>query len=474
MRIKCPYSDIYLELPGDRTDMKFSCPACRKVHRVTISITTPGEELPPVPKNARDMAREQPPMPKKYATGAYAPVVDIPIDANFVLLDGKVIDQPGVDLSNAAPPPMTREFANRRTEVIDRRPESEHHRAESEATTPKPSPAPNTEASRADSEETSDDDSPPEGQAGILKSDGRRLWTEMQAESIPKRFPGLANKAAGAAVKRRGKGGRVGAVCLLIALLGLAGFLGWQQYLYVSNRSEAADNLERAGDILKSGDVAASAVAARRAEAFLLRSRSLSTPAALWDRLARWSGLFSPLAPAGGGIESAVQAYLERERKFESFRKKLDPANGREMAETLADAVGATNTDPALAEAMQKIVVETTLANLRAEAIRPEGALTAAEEERQNLEPVLSLAWQARFDGDLKVFEAEQHLRLQDEARAEITVIAKTADSGDSGAFDRYLMLVERLREVPGDLQPSLFLSELATEADRPTVAQLS
>ena len=100
MRIKCPNSDIYLELPSDRTDMKFTCPACHKVHRVTISITTPGEDSPSS-SQTKTVVRNQPQLPKKYATGAYPPVVDIPIDANFVLVDGDSRHQPGIDLGGA-------------------------------------------------------------------------------------------------------------------------------------------------------------------------------------------------------------------------------------------------------------------------------------------------------------------------------------------------------------------------------------
>ncbi len=66
MRVKCPNSDIYLELPGDKMDMKFTCPACKKVHRVTISITTPGEVVP--------VAKVPPQMPKKWGPSERATV----------------------------------------------------------------------------------------------------------------------------------------------------------------------------------------------------------------------------------------------------------------------------------------------------------------------------------------------------------------------------------------------------------------
>ncbi len=92
MRVKCPNSDIVLELPGDKTDMKFTCPACHKIHRVTVTISTPGEAA----ASANSITRSVPSMPKKYATGAYAPVVDVPIDANFVLIDGAAHSQ-GID-----------------------------------------------------------------------------------------------------------------------------------------------------------------------------------------------------------------------------------------------------------------------------------------------------------------------------------------------------------------------------------------
>ncbi|MCC8165966.1 MAG: hypothetical protein LIQ31_07410, partial [Planctomycetes bacterium] len=140
MRIKCPNSDIVLELPGDRTDMKFTCPACHKIHRVTVTITTPGEDRPP--STTRSMTRATAQMPKKYATGAFAPVVDIPIDANFVLIDDVAMSaQPGIDLGAAAsrppmPPPMDQELASRRTEVYERPPSERRHR---EPASPPPS-----------------------------------------------------------------------------------------------------------------------------------------------------------------------------------------------------------------------------------------------------------------------------------------------------------------------------------------------
>lgn len=81
MRVKCPNSDVFLDLPDGRMDMKFSCPSCNRVHRVTISISTAGEV------NTRSVTRQQLNMPKKYATGAYPPVVDIPIDADFILVE---------------------------------------------------------------------------------------------------------------------------------------------------------------------------------------------------------------------------------------------------------------------------------------------------------------------------------------------------------------------------------------------------
>ncbi len=484
MRIKCPNSDIYLELPGDRTDMKFSCPACHKVHRVTVNITTPGEDPPPAPKNTRSMAREQPPIPKKYATGAYAPVVDIPIDANFVLLDGRPNGNgQGIDLGNAAnpgPPPMSREFADRRTEIFERPPESERRRAAPAKAGPE-SPPPPAEPPRADSEETTRDDSVDEVRAEIPKPEGRRLWDEVPEKPAPKPPPAApaepAAKPAGPApARRQGKGGRAVLVCLLLAVVGLGGFLGWQQYLYSNAQGETAAHLERADAALKSGDVAASAAAARQAEGSLDRGRTLDTPAALWNRLAEWSGLFSPLPSGDAGAESAVKAHLGRERSLESFRGKLDPTSGRGMAETLDEAVTGASGDPALAEAMRKAVTGATLANLRAraETTKPEEAIAAAAEERQTLSPLLSPALAARFDSDLKAFEADQRRRLLEETRGEAAAIAKTAATGGRDALDRYMALAKRLKGLSGDPGLARPLPELADAADRPALVQLS
>ena len=77
MRVKCPNADVFLELPNDRTDMKFNCPACKRVHRVRVVIGDPADDT-------RALAVPTP--PKKYATGAYPPVVDVPIDAHYVMI----------------------------------------------------------------------------------------------------------------------------------------------------------------------------------------------------------------------------------------------------------------------------------------------------------------------------------------------------------------------------------------------------
>ncbi|MCD8352360.1 MAG: hypothetical protein LUC93_17285, partial [Planctomycetaceae bacterium] len=181
MRIKCPNSDIVLELPGDRTDMKFTCPACHRVHRVTVTISTPGEDPPPprAPSNTRSVTKAGPQMPKKYATGAYAPVVDIPIDANFVLLDGKhPAAQPGIDLGAVTEPPPPRfagDLHSRQTEIITDRRDSERVRTEDKpAPTPDQAPAEpspreawretvsDPTPGRADTEETTQDQDDPE------------------------------------------------------------------------------------------------------------------------------------------------------------------------------------------------------------------------------------------------------------------------------------------------------------------------
>jgi len=83
MRIQCPHSDTILDLPDGRADMKFNCPACGRMHRVTVRISTPGQAA---------AAPAIAPGPRKYATGAFPPVVDIPIEADFVLV-GRSADQ---------------------------------------------------------------------------------------------------------------------------------------------------------------------------------------------------------------------------------------------------------------------------------------------------------------------------------------------------------------------------------------------
>ncbi len=482
MRIKCPNSDIYLELPGDRTDMKFSCPACHKVHRVTVNISTPGEDPAPAQKNTRAVVREQSPIPKKYATGAFAPVVDIPIDANFVLLDRNAFGQQGIDLGNAANPgdaSMNRDFANRKTEIMDRRPESERVRPRE---APKPEPVPAApEPPRADSEETARDNLAFDSARPDGRSEGRRLWDEVAAEPVrppPARPAEPAAKPAEAGPARRDRrGSRAVLVALLIAFLALAGFLGWQQYLYQNTRKDLTASLERADSAWKGGEIAAAAAAARQAEDSLHRGQALDTPISLWNRLADRFELFAPVATGDAPAEAAIKAHLDRDRAFESFRRTLDPANSAGMAETLEDALAARQAgDEPLAEAMRRAVVDSTLATLRAGAanMRPEDAAQAARDQRLALLPALSPTAQALLDEGLKTFADEQRGRLLEDVRSETGAIAKAAATGNRDAIDRYLALAERLKGQAGDPDLSRPIPELADDTDRPALLQLS
>lgn len=501
MRIKCPNSDIVLELPGDRTDMKFTCPACRKVHRVTVSITTPGEDPPPPKVNsATSMTRIQPHMPKKYATGAFAPVVDVPIDANFVLLDSSSVGQDGVDLGRAADPRPSqfgKDLSERKTEIIDRRP--------SDALRPQPEPPRTTPSDenigifeenpfvddvspmgRADSEETTRDDDD--------ASESRRLWEQVKerhraAAEAPQTPPppsppppeavsdqgfAFAGAGIGEAVKPKKRGRVAPVIFLALIVLAAAGFLGWQQYLYNAGRDDAAKLLTLADSAWERGDADSAANAARNADVALGESRRFHTAGKLWHLFSSWAGIGSS-SPSPDGMERKIQGYLEREKALASFRASLDPSNTSGTAELIRDVTPSTDRDPALLAAMQKIAMRSTIGRLKSDAenLPPETARTRAWNDLQILEPVLSTANRDVFAKDVSDFDEAQRNRVIREVKEEICSVASLAASGNAGAIQRFRAVEDRVRRVDiPELSGSLV--DMGEQGDRESLRQLS
>ncbi len=559
MRIKCPNSDIFLELPGDRTDMKFTCPACHKVHRVTVTISTPGEEPPKPAGNTRSVSRPQQQIPKKYATGAYAPVVDIPIDANFVLVDANAPSQQGIDLGIAAAPPAG-DFSTRKTEIIDRRD------AEKRAAPPRPEPIP---MPTADSEETALDDDRHADERSLWSKSGRTMappappppsappppaptptpppaptpgW-DKPAASQPEQ-PATAESGAARSQdperRRRsatefrdpeanwnddlpsGKekdkdgekeaesesasggrtrpgtrvrdpeeswrydardmvnntpppkhGGRNAVLAVLVLLaLALAGYVGWQHYLYRSNLEKAAENLVWADSALQKGDIDAAAVSAQSASATLEEGKEFFTPAKLWRTLTGWTGLMPAAQSDTADMEGKIRQHLDRERTLQNFRKELEPSGRDALIRRLAEIKSVS--DIPLAHAMEKAVRVTAIANLSKQSVdlTPEQALARAEEEKDVLSPSFTPVQRNEFVKEVNNFSAAQLDRLAVAVKNDLVVIAREAREGKPAALERYRELRKRLAGQTHSTL-SLSLSEQAGDADTEIMRQL-
>ncbi|MDR2391931.1 MAG: hypothetical protein LBE84_09680 [Planctomycetota bacterium] len=469
MRIKCPYSDIDLELP-DRTDMKFTCPACHKIHRVTISITTPGEDAPPLSPNTRSMLRGQPNIPKKYATGAFAPVVDIPIDANFVLLDGRKGEQPGIDFGNitAAPAGWSNpELSSRQTELLER--------ADDAGTEPV------RKTAEADAGPKAAGGSPLPGQnedAGEAPADSRRYKDGI---AVPPESGDFALKPAGEPASEKGDARkyRAGWIIPPVLLLLAAAFFGWQQYRYAENRRSLDSHLAQADRLAwNESDIPAAAAEARAAAADFRLESDFFTVGNLWNLLASWQGSLPVLPTDRDIVKERIDGYLERERILDAFRSGLDPSSPAETARSLGKALAGNrfgNDDP-LAGALERLAAGELLARMRREAekVAPEQAGELADSALADLSPALSDATQADFSREISGFKAEQDRRLLEIAREEAALIAASAGRGDSASLDRYRQLEERLDAIIGKAEPSRLILELADEGDRAALEQLS
>ena len=479
MRIKCPNSDIVLELPGDRTDMKFTCPACHKVHRVTISITTPGEDPPPA-SNTKSMTKTQPPpMPKKYATGAYAPVVDIPIDANFVLVDeNSPLYQPGIDLGQAAepPPPFTDEFSSRKTEVKDR-PRADERPTPPPPAAPPPPPAPEQSAQGGDFFKSVDDGERPEG---------RRAWDEGEsavppresrrpASDEPEEVNGEEEEIYYPPKRRQKSVARPVLFLLLLALLACGGYLGWQQHRFNAGQREVDAFLSWADGALGRGEIKSAADHARKAQDAAGEIGKFLTPGKAWQRAAEAVGLAAPADAPVDETERKIRAHLDRERVLGSFKKSLDPANAPGMAALLKEAGSAAPADAPLRTAMEKAVVDGAVGELQGTAgsLTPETARARARADRQALLPALSPASGRDLENRLSAFADVQRRRLADEVREEIAGIAADAAAGKEGALERYRTLAERVRGA-GIPELSGSLADAAPSGEREALQQLA
>ncbi|MDR1745399.1 MAG: hypothetical protein LBS30_06575, partial [Planctomycetota bacterium] len=477
MRIKCPNSDIILELPGDKTDMKFTCPACHKVHRVTVSITTPGEEPPSPPQpNTRTMARNQPPpMPKKYATGAYAPVVDIPIDANFVLLDENIRSfRQGIDLGQAAEPPPPRfgdDFSTRATEVKER------PLAEERPASPPPPPAeqpePRVDAGADETVHTADQ---PESALFRDETVAPPPLPRDDAPSLQEAPSGAGDDGedAYASARPRGGAGRAVLFLILLAILAGGGYLGWQQYRFDANKKNADNLLSWADNAWSKGEIQTAAQHAREAEETLRQGDHFLTPGALWNKAAGKTGLFAPLPSPVEDAMRKIREHLDREQSLDEFRQSLTPSSASGMAASLRDNASPA-ADASLTAAMEKAVVDAAVEELEraAAALTPEAARAKAQADKTALLPALSPDGARDLENRLSSFADAQRRRLAGEVKDAIADIARAASTGEEDALARYRALSRRAldADIP-ELAGSL--AEVADSGDRESLRQLS
>ncbi len=504
MRIKCPNSDIVLELPNDKTDMKFTCPACHKVHRVTVVISTPGEDPPP--PAAHSVMRSTTSMPKKYATGAYAPVVDIPIDANFVLIDSAASQ--GIDLGAAAPKAQAQRdardardgrdpgFSSRKTETMPREEKpAEEHELESakksarksalsdskrmmwdgmqgeedaaqdgERRDGRPADAPQA----ADSADTAADDDTPATPPPTPSSQ-----SQSQSQSQPYRDAPAPQRRR---EERSGGGVLKGFLFLLVlAVLGAGGYLGVQHYQYANAKKLADEFLLRADNAWRGGDIPAAAASAREAESVLDGAEQLLTPAKAYNRAAAATGLFAPLPAPEDPAAGRIAEHRARETRLKDFADSLDPSSAAGMARALRDATALAAGDTPLARAMER---ETVAAEMRqldrdAPALTPEHARARARADAAALAPALSEEGARTLENGISGFLESQRRRMADEVKEEISSVAREAAEGNGDALARYRALAERLRRsgMPEfDVAPAV----LADRADAPALEQLA
>jgi hypothetical protein len=505
-------------------DMKFTCPACKKVHRVTITISTPGEAAPAVRKT-------QPVMPKKYATGAYAPVVDIPIDADFVLFDGKGGGK-GVDLGQAAPF-IDRKMSERKTEFFRDPPKrgEPQPKAAKPAPTPepvsapgpspefaaKPNPAPEPEPAREPQTEAASgsaaEKAPGQTMAETGKSAALRDWLTdadtpgavaeqphaAQAGPPPMGQPGAsadpepATGTSGRAVwesgryakpssrrkPRRRKGPAV-ALFLAALILAGAGYLGWQQHRFDAATAALGERLAAADRRSRDGDFHAAA-----AEALLARDEQagrsgMKTVENLWNGIAPSVGLAQLGWTDYRDAEQKIDAHLRRERLFDQFIRDVDEAEPDGIAPALMRFTDAAAGDPLLLRAAGERAVNAALELASSGETTPEESLNEGRTVLTRLSPLLDPPARERLENELDANIDRQGERLREEFRFELADIAALGRESGGVALDRYAAIRERAVMLPMTLHAFLFDTEepylpaLADEADLPAIEQIS
>ncbi len=476
MRVKCPNSDIILELPGDKMDMKFTCPACKKVHRVTVTITTPGEIMTP--------AKTPPPqMPKKYATGAYPPVVDIPIDADFVLFDSNAPQQIGIDLGQAAepviPPYVDSRISERQTEIRRDPPSSRRKTGEdgdSSAASAQEKPGAENELNSAAA-----DKDKAASQAQTNSSEGTAAQSESTvAESAVGEKPRsssiweeagdndtisgyrAAYRASSAPERRRPRSrGKKVAVGIALIILAAAGYLGWQQYLHSQNRISLSQHLAAAQAYADQGDIAAAAESASAAAEKLRDDRQLHTVDNLWNAAAGRLTFLPKINNDDAAVEQDIQTYLSQKKSLDSFKQDISRAPAEELPALLATVVDSAQAtgSAGLAKALGKAAVDQVLpagSNKRGQETTPEQTVDNVMAAGHAISYLLDPDVSAALHKGGETVAAEQADLLRQEVSKELAEIDAAAERGEIEAVQRYKKLQERLGVLPLALETAV------------------
>ncbi|MCC8115592.1 MAG: hypothetical protein LIP18_00275, partial [Planctomycetes bacterium] len=246
------------------------------------------------------------------------------------------------------------------------------------------------------------------------------------------------------------------------------------QYRYSLARDRAATLLGWADDAWRKGEVKPAADAAREAGAILRDSGDLWTPGRVWSVVASETGIFPASPPPHPPDLERVETYLGREESLESFRRDIRALGAAETAGVLRGRRPDRPGETALAVAMERSAVESSLARLReaAATATPEDASARAAAERRALSPALSSSTGRLYDEELAAFTAAQTDRLRDELRLEASRIASAAAAGDARSINRDRDLRNRLaRAGAADLPKSPV--DLVGAADKPVLRQV-
>ncbi|MCC8190824.1 MAG: hypothetical protein LIP77_09370, partial [Planctomycetes bacterium] len=465
MRIRCPNTEAFLELPGDSSDsLEFSCPACGQTHQVFVTITNPGDE--PIPPSAATRSVATPP---SHPTGSRPMLVKESLQS---------VSQPdtnppaGVDLGLAADPVGRRQYLEATADPVPAAPAGADHRLP-------PTPAGDAGATARDEflvpDEGGRDPGDEEPVTAGLRSDAAALpHLASQTDTAGTDSPTLP-AAPSTPPTGRARSSHPLLWLAALALLAVIGYLGWQQYHYQASLDAAAAALDRADGVWSAGEVDATAALVTEAEQQLRHGDALPTARSWINVLAESSTLFTPLDDPADGLRARAARHRDRERVLQEFRSLLRQGDTDHLAAVLENGRSRAGTDATLFTVMQRDVVAEARHRLdrEAETLSPDEAVARIERDRGRLHPVLTDAVGLEFSEHLDALVAAQQQRAEEVLRAEIVDIASQAAAGNAEALVRYRDLESRIRyRTGGALRDAI--GSMADGADLPALDQLA